>query len=139
MSDAEHFREVARWLRYAEDDLRSAEVLLEQGSVPRNSCFLARQAAEKSIKAIFVFLQTNFPKTHNLRQLCEMLPEGWHFGEEPTRLSSLTVWVVEPRYPGDLPEAGTEDAVDAVRLARETYETTLANLERRGYAPEGSQ
>lgn len=91
MSDPEHLREVGRWLRYAQDDLKVAELILEHGQVPRAACFNAQQCAEKSIKAALVFLQLNFPKSHNLRQLCEMLPEGWRFGDDPTTLSGLTV------------------------------------------------
>ena len=59
MSDFEILKVLRRWLRYAGDDLRTAEVLLEPGSVPRISCFHAQQAAEKSLKAIFVFLQVD--------------------------------------------------------------------------------
>ena len=55
MSDHEVPKVLRRWLRYAKDDLRTAEMLSEQGGVPRISCFHAQQAAEKSIKAIFVF------------------------------------------------------------------------------------
>lgn len=57
MSDPEVLEVLRRWLRYAEEDLRTAEVLMEEDGVPRISCFHAQQAAEKSIKAIFVFLQ----------------------------------------------------------------------------------
>lgn len=136
MSGPEHLHEVGRWLRYAHDDLKVAELILEHGQVPRAACFNAQQCAEKSIKAALVLLQLDFPKSHNLRQLCELLPKGWHFREDPTTLSSLTVWAVELRYPGDLPEATAEDAREAVDLARYSYETTFEDLKRHEYEPE---
>lgn len=40
---------------------------------------------------------------------------------------------VEPRYPGDLIEATRQDAETAVEQARNIHETTLKDLEARGY------
>lgn len=137
MSDPELLREVARWLRYARDDLSVAELILEHGQVPRAACFNAQQCAEKAIKGSLIFLQTGYPKTHNIQLLCERLPDGWTLAEDPARFSDLSDWAVEPRYPGDLPEATEEDAKAAVEEAREIYETTFADLGRNGYAPPG--
>ncbi len=136
MSDPEVLKVLRRWLRYAEDDLRTAEILLEQDSVPRNSCFHAQQAAEKSIKAIFVFLQVDFPFTHDLNRLRDLLPEDWTLKEEFPDLAGLSKWAVEPRYPGDVIEAAREDATSAVDQARKIFETTLNELKRRGYQPD---
>ncbi len=136
MSDPELLKEVARWVRYARDDLKVAEVILEHGQVPRAACFSAQQCAEKSIKASLVFLQIPFRKTHDLELLCKELPEGWALREDPARLSSLSDWAVEPRYPGDLIEATEADARNAVEQARDVYETTLEDLKRHGYESE---
>ncbi len=133
MSDPEVLRVLRRWLRYAEDDLRTAEILLEQSDVPRISCFHAQQAAEKSVKAIFVFLQVDFPFTHDLDRLRDLLPEGWEVKDNFPNLARLSAWAVEPRYPGDRIEATRYDAETAVDQARKIYETTLNELKRRGY------
>lgn len=139
MSDPEVLRVLRRWLRYAEDDLRSAEILLEQSGVPRASCFHAQQAAEKSIKAIFVFLQVDFPFTHDLNRLRDLLPDGWSVKEEFPDLATLSAWAVEPRYPGDLIEATRQDAETAVEQARNIYETTLKDLEAHGYVAQDEE
>ncbi|MBA2691074.1 MAG: HEPN domain-containing protein [Rubrobacter sp.] len=136
MSDHESARALERWLRYARDDLRSAEILLVESGVPRNSCFLAQQAAEKSIKAIFVALQIDFPFTHDLNRLLDLLPEDWEMKEKLPGLTDLSDWAVEPRYPGDMPEATEDDAREAVRMAREVYETTISEIEARGFGAE---
>ncbi len=133
MRDPEVLRVLRRWLRYAEDDLRSAEILLKQGGVPRTSCFHAQQAAEKSIKAIFVFLQVDFPLIHDLNRLRDLLPEGWAVKEDFPDLAGLSEWAVEPRYPGDLREATQEDAQAAVEQARNIYEIVLKDLGAHGY------
>ena len=78
MSETEKNDEVRRWLRYAEEDFSAARRMNEQGSfAPRQSCFQAQQAAEKAIKAVLVFLQTEFPFTHDLDRLRALLPDGW--------------------------------------------------------------
>ncbi|MGH3087929.1 MAG: HEPN domain-containing protein [Rubrobacteraceae bacterium] len=120
MSDAERLREVGRWLRYARDDLRVAEALLERKDIlPHLACFHAQQCAEKAMKASLVFLQIPFREIHDLEALCKELPDGWTPAENPARFSDLSDWAVEPRYPGDSQEATKEDAKTAVVEARE--------------------
>ncbi|CAN5549218.1 MAG: HEPN domain-containing protein [Actinomycetota bacterium] len=135
MSDPELVREVARWLRHARDDLTVAELILDHGQVPRAACFNAQQCAEKAIKGSLVFLQIPFRKIHDLEALCKELPDGWSLAEDPARLSDLSEWAVEPRYPGDLPGATEADAKAAVEEARDAYETTPEDLARHGYSP----
>jgi HEPN domain-containing protein len=101
--------------------------------VPRAACFHAQQTAEKAIKAIFVFLQTDFPYTHDLNRLRDLLPEGWPIKENLPDLSGLSLWAVEPRYPGDLPEATEKEAEALVEQAREILQMTLEDLKRHGY------
>jgi HEPN domain-containing protein len=108
---------------------------MEQSSVPRTSCFHAQQAAEKSIKAIFVFLQVDFPFTHDLNRLRDLLPGEWTI-KERAALVELSIWAAEPRYPGDVTEGSRQDAEQAVRQARDIYEMTLEDLKRHGYQPE---
>ncbi|MBA2712228.1 MAG: HEPN domain-containing protein [Rubrobacteraceae bacterium] len=138
MSDPEVLKVLRRWLQYAEDDLRAAQILMEQGGVPRTACIHAQQAAEKSLKATFVFLQVDFPFTHDLDRLRELLPQGWDVREDFPDLRQLSIWAIEPRYPGDVIEATSEDAVSAVDQAREIFETTVNELQRRGYQPDDS-
>jgi hypothetical protein len=44
----------------------------------------------------------------------------------------LTQWAIEGRYPGNWPEATEQDARDAAALARDLWETVLADLDRHG-------
>lgn len=115
MSEPERLRETGRWLRFAHDDQRGAEALLEREDVPpRLTCFLAQQAAEKAIKAALIFLQIEFPFRHDLDLLRTLLPDGWTLKKTPTGLGALSAWAVRGRYPGDLPEATQEVAEAAV-------------------------
>ncbi len=142
MSDPEVLAVLRQWLRYAGEDIGAAEALLEREELPpRLACFHAQQAAEKSIKSIFVFLQVDFPFTHNLDRLRDLLPDGWTVKEDFPDLASLSEWAVEPPYPGDLREATQEDAKAAIEKARAVYETTMKDLNEHGYeaATEGER
>ena len=62
------------WLRYALSDLELAcakpsHVLLEM------LCFHAQQAVGKAVKAVLLAQGVEFPKTHNLRVLFDLLAE----------------------------------------------------------------
>lgn len=46
---------VADWLARADEDLRSAELLLQKDGPPNAICFHAQQAAEKLLKGFLAF------------------------------------------------------------------------------------
>jgi HEPN domain len=81
-------------------------------------------------------LGVSFRKVHDLEVLSQELPDDWALSKDPERLSWLTVWAVEPRYPGDLPEATEDDARTAVDQAREVLVTALKDLKDHGYDQE---
>lgn len=125
--------EVRRWLRFAEEDLIAARILLrEQQAAPRQVCWLAQQAAEKALKAVFVFLQLDFPRTHNLDRLRSLLPNGWTTKGIYSDLASLTIWAVEARYPGEWEEATLAEADAALRQAQAIFAAVSDDLRHRG-------
>ncbi len=101
MSERPDPSEVPRWLRYAREDLGTAELILEHGQVPRSACFHAQQCAEKTLKAVLVYFQTPFTKTHELFTLRRLLPGEFEVGVSDESLVRLSRWAVEARYPGD--------------------------------------
>jgi HEPN domain-containing protein len=134
MSDPEVLAVLRQWLRYAGEDLRAAEALLEREELPsRLACFHAQQAAKKAIKAILVFLQVDFPLTHDLNRLRDLFPEDCTIREDFPDLARLSAWAVQPRYTVDSPEATHEDAEAAGEQVRPVYETALKDLEEHGY------
>ncbi len=133
MSEVDHGAEARRWLRYAADDLRTAEFLLQQPDfIPRHPCWLAQQAAEKALKALLIFLQIEYPLSHDLDQIRLLIPEGWRVRYDPPDLSFLTEWAVEARYPGDWPDATEMDAQEATDQARTVLEYVRGDLARHG-------
>lgn len=99
MSAADPIEEARRWLRFAHEDLRAAEALLQRSdSVPRHVCWLAQQAAEKAIKAVLVYLQIDFPKSHDLDALRNLVPEGWQLKADHPDQAGLTEWAIEADF-----------------------------------------
>ena len=61
------------WLARARSNLRLAELGHRQGVFLEDLCFEAQQAAEKALKAICVRHSLDFPKTHSLVILMDIL------------------------------------------------------------------
>ena len=123
MNRTEPSEEARRWLRYAREDLMAAEALRQQpNAAPRHVCWLSQQAVEKALKAVLVFLEIDFPRSHDLDVLRNLIPEGWRVHVEHPDLADLTEWAVEARYPGDWPEATQVDAANRPATAdHESY------------------
>jgi HEPN domain-containing protein len=64
--------ETLQWLKYAEENLRSARVLLDSNLY--NPCLQnAQQAVEKMLKAVLVERGIKFKKTHSIDELTQLL------------------------------------------------------------------
>ena len=120
------------WIEYAESDLRAAQTLFESKAFfPLQICFLSQQCAEKAIKALLVFENVNFPKVHDLDRLRDLIPEGWKFKSQFPDLAELTIWAVDSRYPGDMPNVTEGEAREALRLAHSVFDAISAELNKR--------
>ncbi len=125
--------EAKRWLMYAQSDLDAAQILLQsRESYPRQVCFLAQQAAEKSLKAILVLLELKFPYTHDLDHLREIIPLGWRVKEAFPKLYALSIWAIDARYPDDMPDVVESDAQEALQLAKAIHQTIIDDIKEQG-------
>jgi HEPN domain-containing protein len=105
------------WLRHAWSDLELARTRRNSKILLEDLCFHAQQTAEKALKAVLVFHSVPFPKTHNIRTLMDLLPEGLNLPEEAKEAASLTDYAVLTRYPGALEPVTEEEYIEAVRIA----------------------
>ena len=125
--------EALRWLRFSEEDLNVASRLMTGiPTAPRHACWLSQQAAEKALKAGLVLDEVEFPFTHDLDALRNLLPGSWSVRDTHPDLAELTEWAVETRYPGDWPEHTDADATRAVSQARSVHDSVAAEFRRRG-------
>ena len=131
MSGTDFVAEARRWLRYATEDLASAKALAASDeTTPRQPCWLAQQAAEKALKATLIALGTDFPRSHDLDLLCNLLPADRRAWLPTSDLAELTEWAVEARYPGDWPEATPADAARAIATAEQVVHAVQTELLR---------
>lgn len=124
------------WLGRAMRDLSAAEKLRTPPDPDWGiACYFAQQAAEKALKAILVFLQTQYPFTHDLDEIRNGIPVGWRLKEEYPNLQGLSEWALKGRYPGK-EEPTEEDAQGAIDQARAIYESVRRDLRHYGFEME---
>lgn len=124
-------RELTRqWLAKADQDFEVAQYLVSQGTGYFGAVgFHSQQAAEKYLKALLTHHQIEFPKTHNLGELLDLLVPV----QPPTAgslrdITALNPYGVEIRYPDDMLEVTSEEAGEAVKLAAKVRNAILAAL-----------
>ena len=105
------------WLNRAKSNLALAKNRVE-GAYLEDLCFQAQQAAEKSIKAVLIKRDIEFPYVHDLRRLLALLEDA---GEEvpPTvvRAEKLTRYASDTRYPGTAEPVDEQRYRHAIQIA----------------------
>ena len=116
------------WLVKATEDLAVAELVL-RSDVPARwaACFHAQQAAEKALKALLVARGIDFPRTHALERLIDLLDAEGELFDRGSVLE-LSAWAVAGRYPDSTAEPTTEQTGRLVRSARSVLEVARAQF-----------
>jgi HEPN domain-containing protein len=109
---------------YAAESLLGTEPPLQYPA-----CFHSQQAAEKYLKAFLVHNQADFPKTHDIQKILNLVdpvdPQLAHSLED---VIGLTEYAVEERYPSDLPEPDMGEAKAALVLASKVRDAVFRAL-----------
>jgi HEPN domain-containing protein len=121
---------VVDWAKKAELDLAVAGRLAGEADRFRDAvAFHSQQAAEKYLKALLVRHQVEFPKTHDIEKLLELLrPVEPQVFEMLLDAKWLTPFGVDIRYPGDFPETLPGDERKALQLAQRVQDTVMGVL-----------
>ncbi len=95
-------RHTAQWVNKAEEDVDAARALAAQRPPRRDGAsFHCQQAAEKYLEALLQELGAAVPRTHDLKQLLDLLlPHDATLKSLRRSGASLTKYAVEYRYPG---------------------------------------
>ncbi|WP_456368406.1 HEPN domain-containing protein [Thermococcus sp.] len=117
-----------RWISKGEDDLRLAELALENG-IYDYAAFHAQQAVEKFLKAFLVKAGKPVPRTHDIAYLIELCKEIDPSFERLYDMNAhyLSDFAVEVRYPSyyTVPK---EIAAEAIETARKVLEFVLERI-----------
>lgn len=107
------------WLVRAHSDLALARVALTAPDVLlEDACYHTQQCAEKALKALLVRLQIDFPYTHVLETLLDLLRQtGLDVPPLVDEAVELTQYAVQARYPGVWEPVTRTEAEFAIRVA----------------------
>jgi HEPN domain-containing protein len=107
------------WLRRAKSNLERAKAgKISEGVVYEDLCFDCQQAVEKSLKALLVYRDVVFPRTHSISLLLELVADaGINIPDEIKDSVILTEYAVSTRYPGDYEPVDENEYKEAVQLA----------------------
>ncbi len=136
MSASDEVRTLAaRWIASALGDLALARAVDGDDEAPaRGVAFFASQALEKGLKAILVWEQLEFPRTHDLALLAALVPSGWELGIPAGQLARLSDFAVDTRYPIDdwslVRPVSAEEADDALATVGPIVERIIDRLPR---------
>ena len=107
------------WISYAESDFDVAKFGKVSVRVKNETlCFFCQQVAEKSIKAVCVWYEIKFPKTHNIEFLLKLLKKNnINIPKLVMESNRLSDYAVLTRYPGDHDEIKTKEYKAALKIA----------------------
>jgi len=116
------------WLRKADSDLATAELVVAGDGPYDTACYHAQQAVEKSLEAVLAHCGTSIPRTHNVEDLGQAAVEARpSLKLDLDALAEITPFAVELRYDPDFwPDRDT--AVEAVASARTVRSAVAAVL-----------
>lgn len=113
----------SQWFEYAERDLGVAQFLFKNylPTPYENICYQCQQAAEKALKALYLFLQIpgGIPRTHDLSLLMDQMRKRVEIDDLLYDMADeLTPYGTASRYPGDLfyEADGTRKALQASEM-----------------------
>lgn len=89
----------AEWLRRARGNLARARQPKPEEALWEDLCFDAQQAVEKAIKAVLVRDQIEFPRTHDIGDLLDIVAVSGR-PLPPDEARNLTDFATVARYPG---------------------------------------
>jgi len=119
------------WFKKAQDDYKSARVVLREGGYYGTTCFLAQQIAEKYFKGWLIFCGKKVKKIHDLIKLlneCKKVDGGFSALEEECIL--LNDYYIETRYPHYAPiDYSRQEAKLAMEAVDRIIEFILAKTD----------
>jgi len=107
-------------MQRAHSNLLLAQFGQKKGVVLEDLCFNTQQAAEKAFKAICLVTNIDFPKTHSLVHLIDLLEAaGVNIPDQVRAADILTQYAVQTRYPDWVEAVTYKEYHEALILAEQ--------------------
>jgi len=107
----------AIWVEFAKSDLALARFGKHPEVRLGALCFHCQQAAEKSLKAVLMRHQIEFPPTHHLKTLFGLLPVPLSAPPDVMESIRLGEYILKGRYPMDFMDVTPREYETALDLA----------------------
>jgi len=127
-------KEINKWLEFAKDDLRMAELALQE-RIFNQACFHSQQVVEKVFKGYLEGFHKIIPKTHALDDLLNLCIEiNRDFSNLKDICLKLDKYYIPMRYPdalpGMLPDGlpNERDAQESISFAKEIMRFVIGRL-----------
>jgi HEPN domain-containing protein len=125
-------RKVRQWVAYADEDLILARhgLTLPEHPPLRLIAYHAQQCAEKYLKGFLVWRGIDFPYTHNIARLLELVATQGTWSDAIVDAATLTPFAITARYPGEDAEVERDEVEAAIAIAervRQTVRQVLAD------------
>lgn len=114
------------WLKRAEGSFLKAK----KGKTSRKEyyedyCYDCQQTAEKALKAILIFHNTPYERTHSIGRLLELIEKtGITIPTVIKKSDELTLYASDTRYPGDYEPVTNKEYKQALKLAEKVLQWT---------------
>jgi len=122
------------WLKIAKSNLlfgKSYHKLFEDEIRLEEFCYELQQSVEKSFKALLIYNKINFPKTHSIEKLIDLLQKNNIIIPENLIISAkMTDYAVESRYPDDYVDISLEEYNEAFEIAEQVYYWVTNQIEK---------
>jgi HEPN domain-containing protein len=126
---------VLRGIGKADNDLKAVKYLMAMEDAPLDVLsFHCQQAVEKYLKAYLTWAGVRVTKTHDLSSIHNLCIENdTEFKKLNTdKISQLTIYAVEIRYPEEYIETNPEEVKQFYELAKEVRELVIKRLNEKG-------
>ncbi len=123
-------RPPAEWMGKAESDYAAARRLLsDRPPILDVAAFHSQQCAEKYLKAFLVAHNVLFAKTHDIRELLNLIGGvNTALAGQLSEADTLTPYAIEARYPMGTPGPSPADAREAFDLASKVRDAVRVAL-----------
>lgn len=114
-------KEVSEWIEKADHDLGSAKIIfLHLPDYFDTIAFHCQQAVEKYVKAVLVYYNIDFQRSHDLVYLLDLLTRKIDIDEVTFRKAfTLNNFSVQIRYPNKIVKLSKEELETAIQIADE--------------------
>ncbi len=121
---------IEEWLKKSEHDLGTAKItFLNKLEYSDTICFHCQQAAEKSLKAVWIKLGIKVIKTHDLLFLLDKISEIENVESEIYKYCEiLNDFSIEIRYPGEIIEPTKEEVIEAIEATEKIMSFAISKI-----------